>query len=163
MWMLVRRAARVPTHALTDPAFAETGIQCFTRLGSPLRLAHCLRQDSAATLATGKNGFFATTWMPAHILKNYVDCSRVDPVERLMRQGADQLACDGVEARITPEQVTRQTLKRRAAARTFQARSAGILERASAATLPGRQAGFSRGEEARWTGLGGDENLDEGL
>ena len=68
LWMLVRRAARVPTHALTDPAFAETGMQCFTRLGSPLRLAHYLRRDSAATLATGKNGFFATTWMPAHIL-----------------------------------------------------------------------------------------------
>ena len=97
--------------------------------------------------------------------KKDVERSRVGPVERLMRQGADQLACDGVEARITPEQVTRQTLKRRgAAARTFQARSAEILmERASAATLPGRQPGFSRGEEARWTGLGGDENLDEGL
>ena len=37
------------------------------------------------------------------------------------------------------------------------------MERASAATLPGRQAGFSRAEEARWTGLGGHENLDEGL
>ena len=38
-----------------------------------------------------------------------------------------------------------------------------LMGRASALPLPGRQAGFSRGESARWTGLGEGEHLDEGL
>ena len=81
-----------------------------------------------------------------------------------MNQGADQLACDGADARLAPEQVTNQVLKQLAAARAFQAMSVDILvERAGATPLPGRRAGFSRGEKARWVGLEEDEDLDEGL
>ena len=163
--MLVRRVAWAPTHVLTDSAFAATGFQYIARGGSPLRLAHSDPwQDIAAALATREDGFFVVTWKPAHTSEDDVDRGRVGPVERFMNQGADHLACDGADARPAPEQVTRQVLKQLAAARAFQAMSVEFLmERASATPLPGRQAGFSRGEKARWTGLGGNEDLDEGL
>ena len=152
MWMLVRWVAWELTHALTDSAFAETGSQYIARGGSPLRLAHSdLWQDTAAALATWENNFSVGFRMLTHTLEDNVDRGRARLVERQIYRRADQSACDCADDRLAPAQALNQVLKQLAAVRASQAMTVEILHEGTSATpLPGRRAGFSRGEKAHW-------------
>ena len=93
--------------------------------------------------------------MLTHTSEDSVDRGRAGLVEIHMYRGADQSACDNADDRLAPAQALNQALEQLAAVRASQAMTVETLhERASATPLPGRRAGFSRGEKACWTWKG---------